>query len=555
MRKWLLNCLMLGAVVLLLNVGTATAQIDFLSKFYRDQRHKSVRLPPISVEGMLKEGKVYLTEREAIEMALRYNLGINVQRIGYLYDNWTIRGLEGVYDPQGIFGLNWRRQTTPTASVLSGGEKLTDVATNLSFGYQQLWSTGTTLNVTFTGARDRSTNTFSSLIPAINTGFEVMVTQDLMQGFGRILPDYQIEISRNNLEISLQEFRALVAATILQVQTQYWELAYAIEDIEVKKKSLEAANTLLEQNRAKLQVGTGARLDVTQSEAQVALSREQLIASQYNYRLAQDQFIGLITDYRDPRRFPGEVVPAEGIVSPPPVGESFDQLEAAAFRQRPELQQADLQIRNAQVTLDQSRNQLKPNLNLQLGYQQFGLGGTQIIRDYSQGFINPPIVDIIPGGLPKSLSELTSGKYYGYVVQANLQFPIFNTEARARSAQAQLSLNQTKFSKDQLQQSVSLQIRQALTQIDMNRASLEAAIPGVRAAQEALEGEQAKFQAGLATTRNIIDAQRDLLQAEETRLRAQINLIQSYSALDQSVGRSLERNNIRLQEAVDTNVQ
>lgn len=535
-------------------VSSARAQLNFFSRYHRDQAHRTVRLPPTSVEGLVKDGKLYLTERQAIEMALRYNLGVNVQRVTYLYDSWTARSQEGIYDPSGSFALDWQRQTTPTTSVLAGGTQLTDILTTYNFGYQQLWSTGTSLNVTFTGSRDRTTNNFASLIPAINTSFEVLVNQNLLQGFGRVLPDYQIEISRNNLEVSLQQFRSLAAQTILQVQNQYWELEYALEDIRVKQKSLQSASTLLEQNKERLEVGTASRLDVTQAEAQLALFRGQLITSQYNYRLAQDQLITTITNYQDPRQFSREIVPADAVYNPPPVTESFHELAATAYRQRPELKQADLQLDNSRVTLAQSRNRLRPSLNLQLGYQQFGLGGTEIVRDYSQGIFDAPIIGILPGGLPDSLHQLFSGTYYGYLVQANLQFPIFNTEARALSAQAQIDLNRNELNRDSLRQSVSLEIRQALTQIEQSRASLEAAIPGVSAAQAALAGEQAKFEAGLATTRNIIDAQRDLLTAEEVRLRAQIDLIEAYAALDHAIGQTFERHNIRLEEAVATNV-
>ncbi len=543
------------AVTLSLSALPVRGQLHFLTRYYRDQQHRSVELPPVSIEGRTRDGKLYLTEREAIEMALRYNLGVNVQRVTYLYDSWTPEGLTGIYDPRGSFGLDWNRQTTPTASVLAGGTQLTDVRTGYNFGYQQLWSTGTTLNVTFTGSRDRSTNVFASLIPAINTGFEVVASQDLLQGFGRVLADYQIEISRNNQKISLQQFRSLVAETILPVRTQYWELAYALQDIEVNRKSLESATTLRDQNKDRLEVGTASQLDVTQSEAQVALFRGQLIRSQYNYRLALDQLITLISSYRDPREFGREVVPADSVYTPAPVTESFQQLSEAAFQNRPELQQADLQIANGRVTLAQSRSQLRPNLSLQVGYQQFGLGGTQVIRDYSEGIFNAPIIDIVPGGLSDSLHQLFSGTYYGYLVQAQLQFPIFNTEARAQSAQAQIDINRNQLNRTNLEQSVSLQIRQALTQIEQSKASLDAAIPGVQAAQAALAGEQAKFEAGLATTRNIMDAQRDLLQAEEVQLRAQIDLIEGYAALDHAVGRTLESQHIQLADTVETNVR
>ena len=106
---------MLAILAVLVPVVTSTrGQLNFLSRYYQDQAHRYVRLPPTSVEGLVKDGRLYLSEKQAIEMALHYNLGVNVQRVQYLYDGWTARSEEGIYDPSGSFGLDWSRQTTPT---------------------------------------------------------------------------------------------------------------------------------------------------------------------------------------------------------------------------------------------------------------------------------------------------------------------------------------------------------------------------------------------------------------------------------------------------------
>ena len=127
-----------------------------------------------------------------------------------------------------------------------------------------------------------------------------------MEGFGRIAADYEIEISRNNLEITEQEFKRTVTDLILEVLDRYWELRFALRDIEVKQKSSQLAETVLAQNKARFEVGTAARLQVVEAEAEVASRREELIASQFTYRQVQDQLIQLITNYQDPREFPGE---------------------------------------------------------------------------------------------------------------------------------------------------------------------------------------------------------------------------------------------------------
>lgn len=537
------------------HVSSAFAGVDLFTRYFRDENRESISVASTQVLGSIQDGKVHLTEHQAIEMALRHNLDINVQRHEPIFRLWEIERSKGAFDPAGVFGLNWNRERTPAVSALEGGPSVTSILTSHLYGYRQNFESGSSFEVNFTGLRNRSTNFFTSLVPAINTGFEVLFRQNVLKGFGRTAPDYQIEIARNNLDISEQEFRRQTSAIIFQVQDRYWELQHALEDIEVKEKALQLATTILEQNRAKFEVGTAARLEVVQGEAEVAVRREELIRAQFEYRRVQDQLIKLITNLDDPRQFPGEIIPTDPVYMPPTVDEPFDKLQGIAAELRPEMEQADLEIANEKVNLDLSRNQLRPTLDLVLGYQQFGLGGTRIVRDFSRGFFNAPIVDIVPGGLGSSLEQLFSADFYGYVLGFNLQLPIFNTEARARNAEAQIAMDRAQLRKRSAQQSISLEIRDALTQIEMNHARMDSAQAAVRLAGERLEGEKARFEVGMGTTRELIETQRDLQQAESVLLRAQIDLIKSHALLDKALGRTFEVHKIKLSDALKINVK
>jgi outer membrane protein TolC len=542
----------LAAILLFFSAGSALGQF---SRFYEDQPVKSVQLRGAVVPAASADGLIRLTERQAVELALENNLNINIERHTRLSSTWMVEQLRGVYDPQTSLSFNWNRQKTPAATVLQGGASVTDILTNVTTHYRQLFPTGTSVEASFSGARNRTTNFFSSLVPAINTQFQVLLRQSLMEGFGRIQPDYQIEITRNNVGISEQEFKRQLTDAIFQVQDGYWELQHALQDIELREKSLQLSNTILEQNQARLEVGTAARLEVVQAEAEMALRREDLIRSKANYRRIQDQLIRLVSTYDDPRAFPGEIAPLDPVSTPPPVHESFEQLREIALANRPEVRQVDLEVTNQQVALNRSRNSLRPSLDLVAGYQQFGLGGTRIIRDFSQGFLDPPIVDIEPGGIRNSLDQLVSGEYYGYVMRLDLQLPLFNREARAENAQAQIAISRSRLRRDALRQSIGVEIRDAMTQAETSQARVEAATAAVRSADERLEGEMARFEVGVGTTRELIEAQRDLLMAQTILLRAQVDLIKSHALLDRAVGRTFERFNLRLSDTLAVNVR
>jgi outer membrane protein len=544
---------LLALLVQLLTSYVLFAEAPF-SRYFVDQRREAVAIQPKAMPPADAQGRILLTERQAIEMALVNNFDVNIQRSAVLTGRWAIEQLRGLYDPSTSVQFNWDRQKTPTGSVLQGGPSVTNVVTSLASTYNQTWGTGTSFQATFSASRNRTTDFFSSLVPALSSQFELVLRQNLLKGFGKVDQEYQIEIARNASQSSEQEFKRQATELILQVQDRYWELEYLQREIEVKDKSFQLAKTVLEQNRQRYEAGTAARLEVVQAEAEAALREDDLLRSRYNYRLVTDQLIQLITDVEDPRQFQGEVTPADPATTPPDVVESFAELRNQAMAGRPELTQSELDIASQKTSLNLTRNRLRPSLDLVAGYQQFGLGGNLVNRDYSQGFINPPIINIVPGGFGDAFEQMTSADYYGYMLGLQLQIPIFNREARAENAQAQIALDQAKMREDSVRQLIATQLRDALTRIEMNSASVHAGEAAVRSARERITAEQARFDAGMSTTRQIIEAQRDLLLAETTMLRSQIDLIKSHTLLDRAIGRTFERFHIRLTETLKTNV-
>ena len=376
--------LMLCGLLCLMFLDTPTqGQFNILAKYFTDQERRTVVVPPTAIGDLVRDGKLFLMEQQAIEMALRHNLEVNVERHTTILNFWMVREREGIYDPLGTFDFNWDREKRPTSSALQGGTSITNVITGYRFGYDQRFSAGTSWGVNFTGFRNRTTSFFSSFVPAIDTSFEILLRQHLLEGFGGSREDDQLQISRTNLQISQQEFRRLASEVILQVQQHYWNLRFSLEEIEAREKSLETAQAILEQNQARFEVGSASRLEVVQGEAEVALTEEQLIRARYRYRRTQDQLIRLISDYEDPRSFPAEIVPADlPDLSPDPL-EPFERLQGLAQELRPELQQAQLEVENQRTRLDRSRNELRPSLDLVAAYQQFGLGGPTLERDFS----------------------------------------------------------------------------------------------------------------------------------------------------------------------------
>lgn len=532
----------------------AQLQLPYIGRFHEGQETERVVIPENLEAGRLQDGKLFLTEQQAIEMALANNLDININKHDKISSYWDIALQKASYDPEAFFNYDWHKTIKETSSILEGGEQLTDIMGTYALGYSQPFSTGTDVEVTFTGVRNETSNFFAGVNPSINTQFRAIVSQDLLKGFLKSQPEYEIEISLNNSRLTEESFREQATEIIVQVQESFWSLAAAGRVVETNRKALELARTVHEQNLIQLEVGTGSELETIQSEAEVSSREEELIRAEYNLRLAQDALVKMISSYEDPRQIRATIVP-EGLDDINAQDfESFEQLMETASTNRPEIKQLDINISNLEIRAKQSMDDLKPSLSISGGYEQFGLGGVQIIRDFSGGFINPPVVEVIKGGLGNSLSDLFSGSYRGYVFGFDLRFPINNDAARARSAQASIDLNRARMEKRSVRQMIALEIRDALTQIKMNKARIAAADSTVKAAERRLEGEEARFEVGVGTTRELIEAQRDLVQAISTQVEAHTALAISLAMLDKAVGRTFDRHGIVVKDEIGRNV-
>jgi outer membrane protein TolC len=253
----------------------------------------------------------------------------------------------------------------------------------------------------------------------------------------------------------------------------------------------------------------------------------------------------------DPGLIAATIIPTSLPAAPPLPPPSITDAVEQALKVRPEVKQMLIAQETNRLQVDYARNQLRPTLDFTAGYSQNGLGGDAIVRDYSGGLFGAPIIGFEPGGFGDSLHSLFTGSYSGYTLGLTFRVPIGNDQARAGSAQAQIVYKQGEENLRSLRQQIALEVRQAYDALELNRASVEAAEVTVRYQQQRLQGEQDKYMLGASTTRFILEAQRDLQNAQSILLQAKIDWIISRIALDKSMGNTFEANNIVLSEALN----
>jgi outer membrane protein len=549
------------------------------------------------IDQLLRGGKLMLSLQDAISLALENNLAIDVERYTPWLDEVNLlrakSGANGLvpFDPTVTSNLNIQDSVTPLNNPLFAGIIPTATSTlsistppalvqhigNVNFQYNQYFPTGTEFQAGMTNNRT-STNfgSFNLYNPYLQSALTVTITQPLLRGFG-ILPNTRLIIeAKRTLKVGLSQLEQQVIATTTQVSNDYWELVYARENVKVQEAAVGVSQRLYEENSRRLQIGTLSSLDVLTAQSQLASDKQALVQAQSVQLQDETTLLNDIT--KDPLDSPllrAEIMPVTAI-STPEAGENI-QIEDAvkeAWQKRPELKQAALNLENAGTDVKATKNELLPSLNIFGQYVASGLGGIQtttLTTPTGEFLAGLPVVDsagvpvpglfqssevttsspvVFPGGLGQDLGRVFRGNYSSFEGGINLTLPIRNRAAQADNAQAMLNERQQKVQYRQEQNAIFVSVRNALIAMQEDRASLAAAEEARKLAVQTLQDEQEKYRLGASTSYNVVLRSRDVTSAEGVELRDRINLLEDELKFNQAMGRTLEVNQISLEDAL-----
>lgn len=545
------------------------------------------------VEQLIREGKLMLSLEDAISLALENNLDISVQRYSpWLADTAVLRAKAGLgtaaggFDPVLTSTFAWDRRSIPINNPFVAGtgvaqSALTNYSTQGNFAYQQGFPTGTAYSITFNNTRNSTTNPSTFLNPSVTSTFAIAFQQQLLDGLGFVSNKRFLRLARNNKRIADLAFHNQVIVTVSQVQNLYWDLVFAREDVKVKQRSVELAQKLYNDNKRQVEIGTLAPIEITRAEAEVARTTQDLIVSQ-TFLLQQQALLknAIAKNHMEATLQDVEIVPTDVIVKPPDLAISpLPQAVSEAWQNRPDVRQQQVDLENRGITRKAARNALLPTLTLSGQYSGQGLAGNSLATTTTPTGTftanpNSPLVDaagapvlvggvpvfvggpnftrtstLIPAGLTDSWSRLFNFEFPQYSVRLDLNIPIRNRAAQADNAQALLEERQSETRLRQLQNNVAVEVHNAQIALRQNRARVDAAQKARELADQTLDAEQKKYQLGASTIFFVIQAQRDLAQAESTEVRALADLLKARVNYDQALGRTLQTNNIQLSEA------
>ena len=557
------------------------------------------------IDQLMQDGKLMLSLDDAISLALENNLNINIARfVPWIQQTQLLKAKAGgipqfgntqqvvlgsspsvSFDPIVTADFGWQHANIPVNNPFTAGtgtNAVPVVNANTAFvnlGYTQGFHTGTNLSVVFDTARNTSNEPDLFFNPAITPVMTATLSQPLLNGFG-ILPNtrYIIE-ARNNIKVANSQFAQQVIATVTQTSNDYWELVFDRENVKVQEAAVGVSQKLYSDNKKQLEIGTMAPLDVLTAESQLATDQQNLIVAQTTKLQQETVLLNDIAKNLLAKDVAGiEIVPTTAIATPDLV-ENIQLQDAVqeAWSKRPELFQANLNLKNAGIEVKATQNGLLPVLDAFVQYTSQGLNGNQLTTtQVGNTFIadtGAPLVDAngniitvggvpaftgVPlttttvghGGLSDALKNVFQNQFPTYAVGLNLTLPIRNRSAQSDSARAQLDERQQTVQYRQTENTIVINVRNALIALQQDRAQVAAAEKARTLAQQTLDAEQKKYQLGSSTSYNVVLRSRDLTAAQGTALRAQANLAEALVNFNQAMGRTLEVNHITVADAL-----
>ncbi len=416
------------------------------------------------IDGLMHDGKLYISMNDAIALALENNLDIAIARYNLNIadtDIWraksganTILGVNnGVVQNTpggGVGGLGTQvgsgqggtsvgaggagtGSSGLVQSTLGSGPILTSFdpvftgtfqvdhnsvlpsstfspasslnTTTGNFAYNQGFQWGTNLSVGFNNTRQTISDApFNPLSPQLNSSFNFRLTQHLLQGFGFAANNRFIRIAKNNREISDVGFRLQIITTVDQIENMYWDLVYAYENVRVQKEQLAFAQRTFSDTQKQVQIGTLAPIEVVRAQSTVASDQQTLTVALTNLQLQQLLMKNALSrSLVDPALADAEVIPTStmDLATQESVVPTQD-LVNDALSHRPELAEQRINLSNTEISNKAIRSALLPTVDLFAYYGGAGLGGNQNPTNLcgNPGAAQPPLCTPLPGANP-----------------------------------------------------------------------------------------------------------------------------------------------------------
>ena len=460
-----------------------------------------------------------LTLGEAIRMAAEKNLDVRAELYNPAQFEADIRRNHSIYDPLFTMNTNYTNSTTPLASTFLTGSNKSEVNTlNANAGIMYTFWTGGNVAFDFKNAYTE-TNSSRSLSNYWQSSLGATITQPLIKNLGREATEVNINVSRLSKFASIEKFNTRLLNTVAQVKNEYYQLYNLREQVEVKKVSHELARKILSETKARVDAGVLPAMEILNAEFG-AVSREKDLIDAEKAVSDQVDVLHLMLQIEGRGDISTVDLPRRELIE---VSED-DSIKRALNRQDIREQKRNLEIAELQTRV--FRNKTRPDLALVASTSLIGLDRTY----------------------PRDLEKMAAFDYPVWSVGLSFSYPLGNGAAENDYRKSRLKTEQTALQIRSLEEGASNEARAAIRAVTTGFKQIEVADRGRAFAEERLRAFIRKNEVGLATTKDVLDVERDLVAAKSNQILAVVNYDNAITNLWKVTGELLEREEIRVVE-------
>ncbi len=486
---------------------------------------------------------VSLTLEDSIVKALKNNLNVAAEVINPELAAASVSRARQFFMPTFQVDLTGNHMEQLSTWSLQGTGKYIMKTTGSTAAIAQQIPFGGNFTVSMSYDYQKNNQLFQSYNPSYTSRLNLALTQPLLRNFGWMVSRREIVVAQNNLEVSRSQFKTVLINMVYSVEAAYWNLSYAIENLKTLQQALQSGRDLLAKTKKEVEVGQKAPIEVLNAEATVARREADILQAEAMVRRSQDQLKTLLNLEAEPSAKGLSIFPADTPAFKP-YQISLDEALVKAMARRPDLEAAKSSIDTKRINFRYAKNQLLPQLDLQLVKASPGISGAQFIYDPDNPFLPPTPGD--QGSAGQAFRDTFKFLYNNWTAGVTLTIPFGDVVGRANYAYAKLDLEQTQARLKNQEQQIYLEVSDAVLTLETAAKSVDAYRIARELAQKQLEAEMKKLGVGMSTNYFVLTYQDALASARSLELRALVDYNIAVANIAKVTGSTLETRNITL---------
>ncbi len=466
-----------------------------------------------------------LSLADAEQSALENATSVKSAEAQYLAAVATVRRESGLFDPEFFFSYNYVDKKVPAASFFAGANTLSTQQTDYKTGLRLSLPIGTQLEMSMNATRLNTNSTFAFLNPEYDTYGAISFRQPLLEGFSASARE-GLSVAENLLEARKYFYDQQMLAINTSVEQAYWDL-YAMErNYAVQELTRDEAKALLQEAELRAKSGLVGPNQVANAKTFLAQQELLLLDSEEQLDKQSDQFAALIG--KKPDAGTTRFIPTDEPSSDYSV-ENADVLVDYSLNSNLDLQSAKKNVESIDIQVNSAKWKILPKLDLFGSIGGTGLTGTP--QDVVFG--NQTFRTTRQGSFGDAITQLTKRDFPDWNIGVELTLPIgfrSNSGEKERLEAESTNAQQVYI---ELSRNLEEKVRSAWRELSHGKKRIEAALEGVKAAQEQVRIGMIEFHNGKSTAFELVRLGADFATAQQRYSEALVKTAKAAALLKQ----------------------